>query len=613
MCGLAALFQPGRMFSPDILAGIDNDLYHRGPDSGGMETAPGMALVFRRLSILDVSESADQPMRHASGRYSLVFNGEIYNYKSLRRELESLGVRFRTTGDTEVVLEGFAKWGELVVDRLEGMYAFVIVDHKRQQVTAARDPLGIKPLYVLHRDNFVGFASEMRPLCRFHEATPDPDAIAELLYFRFAAGELSNLKGIERLPGGTIARFDMKTGHYQIHRRINVLDTFQPDSAMDINAALEMTENIIRDSVSDHLASDVGYAVQLSGGIDSSLITVLTSEMSEKPVRSFGISLGESVHDEKEFRQTVINIAKTDHHEIPINGHDFANALPRAIRHIEGPSPHLGCVLLMLLCDEIAKHSKVVLTGEGADEVFGGYQRYEVWKTTARYEKFAHLVPSFLWPFLGPYRDLERYCKYDPAAFPSVINDYRSLNDVFPALLPKSNARKVASGRFKNFYDRLMAVDQTAYLESVLLRQDKVAMAASVEARVPFAHYPLFQKINRIPQPIRIPGGITKPLLKKFSESYFPASFVHRRKVGLTQPLDEWMADETGLGRYLCYLTDSDSQLVQYAERNNLISIIERFRHGEKFLARILTQLINLELWLRSVKEMPRMTSANPH
>ncbi len=601
MCGFAALFEPGRNFSSELLDGIDADLFHRGPDSGGRATAPGHALVFRRLSILDTRDEADQPMTDENGRYTLVFNGEIYNFRTLRADLEAAGHRFRTTGDTEVLLRGFMEWGENILERLEGMYAFAIIDHEARSVTAARDPFGIKPLYLMRQGDLTAFASEMRPLRRLGHTAPDPTAMAELLLFRFAAGRLSNLTGIERIPGGTVIRFGLDGAGYTERRFCDVLDTFEHTALDDSGAAAETVNRTIRQSVTDHLASDVGYAVQLSGGIDSSLVTALAAQGTSSPLHSFGIDLGDTPHDEAEWRREVVENVSPIHHEVPIDGAAFADAFPRAVTHMEGPSPHLGCILLMLLCDEIRKHTKVVLTGEGADEIFGGYQRYEIWRNLRKYGRFARTVPTFAWPLLHRYRALRIYANHDPAVFSSVFADYLGLTDIFPDLVARPGARESAAARFSDFRDRLYAVDQTAYLESLLLRQDKMGMAASVEARVPFTHLPLAREVNRIPHTLRTPGGITKPLLKQFAEGFFRKEFVHRRKVGLTLPLADWLADTSGLGGMLELLTEADARLAGFGERTGLRALVERFRAGETAVGRILVHLINMELWLRSL------------
>ena len=286
MCGLAAFFEPGRRFEDALLGGADRDLLHRGPDSAGHAAEPGWALVFRRLAIMDPGSASDQPMTDDSSRCTLIFNGEIYNFRKLRAELEAAGACFRTHGDTETILQGYLQWGEGIVDRLEGMYAFVLIDRKRNVALAARDPFGIKPLYLAQRGSRIGIASEMRPLYRLAEPQPDEAALAELLTFTWAAGSLSNVRGIERVPGGTLLTIPLQGGPIARRRFCDVLDTLKPDDAISPAEAERIAEQAVETSVREHLMSDVGYTLQLSGGIDSSLVAAMASRAAGRRIAS---------------------------------------------------------------------------------------------------------------------------------------------------------------------------------------------------------------------------------------------------------------------------------------------------------------------------------------
>ena len=603
MCGLAALFEAERDFAPELIEAIERDLFHRGPDSGGSFCEPGVSLVFRRLAILDPEPRSDQPMQDPSGRYVIVFNGEIYNYRALRAELVQAGVNFRGDGDTEAILQGYITWGEGLLDRLEGMYAFVIWDRQDRVAIAARDPFGIKPLYMARRGGLTAFASEMRPLRRLVGTEPDPEAVAELLLFRFAAGRHSNLKGIELIPGGSLVRFELASGRYAERRFCDVLGTLEPDSSMTEEGALETIEAALIESLEAHLQSDVGYAVQLSGGVDSSLITALASERCPARLRTYGVSLGDLPEDEGHYRRQVVDRYRPEHHEIALTDRDFADAMPRAAAHMEGPVPHFGCVMLMLLCDRIRETDKVVLTGEGADEFFGGYSRYGDWRRLHKFGRIADLVPSFLWPLLRRYSGVRRFAGRDAAIDSQVYFDVLTLREIFPDILPKPGAREAAAGRFSDFRDRMIAADQVSYLPSLLMRQDKMAMAASVEARVPFTHLPLARVANRIPRHLRIPGGTTKPLLKEVAKKWLPADLVERRKVGLVLPLADWLESPEGLGRYLDYMAAPDSGLGGFTEPKRLRGLVEAFRQGQRDSRGVplLGHLLTIEAWLRSL------------
>ncbi len=626
MCGFAAIFEHGRNLAPPLLDAMERDLFHRGPDSGGRYAAPGAALVFRRLAILDPTPRADQPIRDASGRYVMVFNGEIYNFRALAERLQTEGARLRTRGDAEIIIEGFARWGEAIFGRLEGMFAVVILDTREGRLTAARDPFGIKPLYFARRGRFLGLASEMRPLRRalgdlfgrqIGRSEADEEALAELLMFRYAAAPLSNIKDIALLPGGTLLRFSLNDGACCEARFCDPLETIAPAPVAEPDHLREEIEDALAESVRAHLQSDVGYAVQLSGGVDSSLVLAMASAQTGREIETYGVHLIDGANDEAPYRRAVVDRYHPRHHEITLGAHDFAEALPKAVQYMEGPTPHFGCVMLMLLCERIAERHKVVLTGEGADEFFGGYDRYARWRELARLGAIGRLAPAWAWelPWLRRYRYLQRFTHYDAAVVSSIYFDFPRLHAAFPDLVPDpgKGARAAAARRFSDFRDRLLAVDQSSYLSSLLMRQDKMAMAAGVEARVPFTHLPLARLLNRLPRDLRIPGGETKPLLKAIARRHLPREVVDRRKVGLTLPLEAWLRDTGGLGRYLELLTEPSSRLATYARHGALVELVDEFRKGRRGSSGDnppLAHLVNLELWLRSLDRLEAPTSA---
>lgn len=598
MCGFACFIEPGRRFSAELLKAADTDLFHRGPDSGGHINEDGRAIVFRRLSIMDPTEASDQPLSDRSGQVTLFFNGEIYNFRELKSELQAAGVVFETSGDSEVVLQGYKTWGKEVLKRLEGMFALGILDRTRNVALVARDPLGIKPLYMARRNKLSAFASEVRPLRHVVELAVDGNAIAELLTFGWAAGRQSNYNGIDRVPGGILIEIDLSSGDVVERRYCDPLETLT--SAEEAKEA-DAHEALLK-SVSTHLKSDVGYGAQLSGGVDSSLIVALAAAESGSSLQTYAVGLEDKAYDEGEYRQALIGKYDVSHSELPFDGERFADALPSAIRAMEGPVPHGGCVALYALCREIRKKNKVVLTGEGADEMFGGYIRYALYRKLMWQERIDRLIPDWAAvPDLWPMKGVRRLRGRDYAAYASMYENLSALGAVFPGFLPSPPGQREAdSARFSDFRDRLFAVDQTAYLESLLVRQDKMSMAHSVEARVPFVHMPLLQVVNALPRQLRTPGRVTKPVLKRLADQFLPHNLVHRRKVGLTLPYDKWISEERALGRYLDDLTSSNGRLRAYAEPARLDAAVDAFRRGERQSIPRLFSLINIELWLRS-------------
>jgi asparagine synthase (glutamine-hydrolysing) len=605
MCGFVTTFEANKTISPDLLKSFSRDLFHRGPDSNGIINQADFSMVFRRLSILDLNRNSDQPMQDISGRYFIVFNGEIYNYLELRNQLIKEGVIFKSNGDAEVILNGYIKYGNSIVDKLEGMFAFVIYDSSNKNIIAARDPFGIKPLYFSRKGNLFAFSSEARPLRRLVGTEIDPTSFYELLIYRHATGRTSNYKNIELIPGGTLISIDLNNNTFLENKFFSIKDLFNnEDSSIKEDNAIELVQDNLVNSITSHMNSDVGFSIQLSGGIDSSLITAISSKIrNHDKLRTYGISIDDELN-EATYRKIVIDKYKVNHHEIQLSEDKFTNEFESAVRFMEGPVPHFGCVMLKLLCKEISKTDKVVLTGEGADEFFGGYARYSEWKRLKTFGILANSLPDFTWDLFPRYNSIRRYSGYDSAVLASVYFDVNQINNMFPGLKPSLDQRELLSLEFKDYRNKLRALDQTAYLSSLLLRQDKMSMASSVEARVPFTHLPLAKLIHSIPLNLLIPGNSTKPILKKAARKWLPDNLIFRRKVGLTLPLHKWLSNENGFGRYIEYLLEPNSKLSNYGDFSIIKNHVLEFKkqpptHGIPIVA----HLINMELWLRSLDD----------
>ena len=426
MCGFSAFFSKNRIFSDDFLDSVERDLFHRGPDSGGRYVENGVALIFRRLSIHVLSNNANQPMVDKNNKATIVFNGEIYNFLELRKILQSKGIVFVTNSDTEVLLQGYLFWGEKVLDKIEGMFAFVIVDHEKKEVLAARDPFGIKPLYISYLNDVLAFSSEIKSLRRVVGTSVNQTSLSELLTFGWASGKLSNLDNIEKVLGGELIKFSLIDQRISRRMYCDTLDTLKPDYSINENNVIDIVGDALHRSIRQHTTSDVGYTMQLSGGVDSSLITaILSKEMNSNHVHAYGARIKDYVGDEKVYRDMVCNRYNINQHEVDLSNIDFANNFEKAVGHMEGPLPHLGCVLLMLVSFQAKRTSKVMLTGEGADEMFGGYERYQLWKKISLQEKLSKLIPLNLMPSIQPFLGVKRLKDKNAVVYSSV---YKNLN-----------------------------------------------------------------------------------------------------------------------------------------------------------------------------------------
>ena len=601
MCGFVSIFNFHKKLNYDLIKKMSDDIAHRGPDNLGLVIKEKFSLGFRRLSIIDPTQESNQPFFDETKNFIIVFNGEIYNYKFLRKKLEQENVKFFTAGDTEVFLKGFIKWGEKIFNLVEGMFAAIIIDQKKHEAIAIRDQLGIKPLYYSQYNNTISFASEIRPLFRVVPKDIEANNIAELLTFSFNSGENTGYKHIKKIRPGYLIRLQYDNSHFKIEEYYNLNESFSIDNKIKYQDALFIAEEALKKSVKQHLQSDVGYSLQLSGGVDSSLICALTALESHRKIDSYSIRIDDEKLDESKWRKNIVEKYNLNHSEIDVTLEDYADALPRAIKSMEAPIPHSGCPMLMLLYEKASKSSKVMLTGEGADELFGGYLRYKNWKRLQQYGFIASFIPSFAWKYLERYEGVKRYSNRDPAIWSSVNCQYLEIEKNFPEMKSDGSERLSISKGIKDFRHRMLLIDQKVYLNSLLFRQDKMSMAFSVEARVPFAHLPLYKAINKIPISIKIPGYETKPLLKRIAEKYLDFENVNRRKIGLTLPIDKMLKNPKSLGRYLD-LFDKNSKIAKLINHKKIKKMIDDYRANKYVEHSVIMNFINIELWLRSTE-----------
>jgi asparagine synthase (glutamine-hydrolysing) len=622
MCGIAgAIANPRSGVDRDTLGRMLDSLAHRGPDGHGIEelaasTGQRVLLGHRRLAIID-PVGAKQPMCDAAAGLALTFNGEIYNFRALRGRLEALGARFHLDSDTEVLLKAYQYWGEECVSQLRGMFAFAIWDARNQKLFMARDRFGEKPLFLREdRDGFF-FASEIKALLQLPQERPrvDESAVWDYLAFRYVPGPKTLLEGIRKLAPGTCATWqDGKLTQRRYwnapDRDARVREMPEGDVVNDFMAQLD-------EAVKLQMVSDVPFGAFLSGGLDSSMIVGLMTRHNTK-VKTFSVGFGgpESAYSELGYAGVVARHFATDHHELVVNPDDLIEHLPRLVGYRDAPVTEPSDIPIYMLAKEASKSVKMVLTGEGSDEILGGYPKHV-------YERFAHgyqtLVPGYLrhklieplthslpygfrraktaitnlnienWP--------ERYARWFGAcnnAEREQLTTLRVNGHAFGGNVPPFDSDPNAST-----LRRILYADQTSWLpDNLLERGDRMTMAASIESRVPFLDHELANFVSALPDHYRVKGLTTKWVLRQAGRSLIPSAILDRPKVGFRVPVNKWF--QGPMKEYLRdHLQGQGSKTRGYFDTGVLDRVLSDHIDGKQNHEKLLWALLNLEIWHR--------------
>ena len=624
MCGINGIaFSPlsGRQVDEAKLAAMRDVLHHRGPDDGGLFAGRNIGLGHRRLSIVDVAHGA-QPMFNSDRSCAIVYNGEVYNHADYREPLEKLGYQFQNRSDTETILHLYEAYGRDCVDHLRGMFAFAIWDKSKQEMFIARDRLGVKPLYYVHDgDGSLFFASEIKALLETGAVKPEVNfnALPDQFANHGTSGDETLFTGVKRLmPGHTLV---WKDGQIDIREFWDL--SFEPkkDSFSDAEYIDEWRE-LFRKSVELRLMADVPLGMFLSGGIDSSAIAAMMAPMVSEPIKTFSVGFSEREANELEYARLVAKKFGTDHHEIIVTPKQFFDELPNLVWHEDEPLGFIASVPLYFVSKLAAEHVKVVLTGEGSDETLAGYGRYQKALTLLSYgEKYEAVTPSFLrdavrggvatlpgaWKgklgrtFLSRESDIENLFFDNFGVFPKSmqsglfskttkskiadLNPYTRQNE----WLEKCDAIDVL--------DKLLYADIKTYLHELLMKQDQMSMAASIESRVPFLDHKLVEFTARMPRSMKLRGGTTKWILREAMKGILPEEILNRPKMGFPVPVGNWfrhefkhVVDEYVLGKRAMERGIFDAAFVR--------SLVDKHNKGENHDERIWA-LVNFEMWQR--------------
>ena len=543
MCGIC-----GFNFKDDsLIEAMSRTLAHRGPDYARNYIDDHISLGHRRLSIIDLSEESHQPMSDSKGRFQLVYNGEIYNFQELRSKLEARGHRFRSRGDSEVVLHGYRQYGLDILSRLNGMFAFAIYDREQKQLLLARDPFGIKPLYYYwDSDRFI-FASEIKAILE-HDIPRrvHPRALSEYFTFRFTLGPQTLFENIYKLQPGTFLIFDLREGGIEKTGTFwHVPEVVEDHTDPDVLAA--ELEELFVDSVRMRLVSDVPLGFFLSGGVDSSIVVAAANELGAD-VRSF--SAGFETTNELDFARLAATHFDAEHHEVFI-GNDALDLLDTMVYHMDEPVGDAAFLAVLVLSQHAAKEVKVVLAGEGADELFAGYDRY---KAFLYGNCMARFVPDGLREWIPRRLGGENLTRIvhllrEPDAAARYLEVIRlfSADDMRELRVADDADWRGNVSVDSLFYKDPLAAALTLDLQTVLpndffMKADKMSSACSLEMRLPFLDPRLVEFSFRIPSALKLRGWNEKYLLKKAFAGRLPAPILRRRKHGFDVPMDRWLA-----------------------------------------------------------------------
>jgi asparagine synthase (glutamine-hydrolysing) len=627
ICGIAIPDQSSRTIDERAFHRMRDTIAHRGPDGFGEFVEHGIALGHRRLSIVDVSHG-QQPMASADGALQIVYNGEVFNHPMLKAELEREGVHYRTTCDTETVLHVFERRGEATPEALRGMFAYAVWDRRTRTLTLARDRLGIKPLYyALLEDGTLVFGSEIKAIFASGLVRPAlrEDALPDYLANHATSGEGTLLAGVKRLlPGHTLV---WRNGAVRIRRYWDLRFEAEAEDRRPEGELVAEYRERLKEAVRLRLMADVPLGAFLSGGIDSATITALMSQLVDEPIKTFSVGFAEREANELSYARIVSRAFGTDHHEVVVTPEQFWGALPSLVWHEDEPIAHPSSIALNFVSRLAAERVKVVLTGEGSDETLAGYGRYR--KTILN----LRLGGAYQAATPAPLRTLVRH---GLEALPASRTRQRALRTFFarPATLealyldnfavfsreqqgrllssalrarlttldPYATATQLmGSSDAKSLLDRLLYVDTKTYLHELLMKQDQMSMAASIESRVPFLDHPLVEFTARLPERLKLRGGTTKYILREAMRDVLPAEILSRGKMGFPVPVGAWLR-----GAYRA-IVDELVLSPRALERGlfdpaAIRGLVARHAAGEDHAER-LWSLVNLEIWHRVVIE----------
>lgn len=624
MCGISGkiYFDPERAVTQQELEQMSDTLAHRGPDGDGVWMDGHIGLAHRRLSIIDLRSVARQPMNNEDGTVWITFNGEIYNFRELRTELEALGHVFRSHSDTEVIIHAYEEFGRGCLDRLRGMFAFAIWDARSRILFLARDRIGQKPLYYfVDKDRFL-FGSEIKAILadRSVPAEPDPVALDHFLALQYIPAPLTAFKGVRKLPAAhwlELRGNRLEIGQYwQLH--------YTPKHPLGMQEAIEELRWQLAEAVRLRLVSDVPIGVFLSGGIDSSAVVAYMANALDRPVRTFSVGFEEEKFDERPFARMIAERYSTEHTELLVKA-QIADILPRLIWHYDEPFGDASAIPSYAIAALTRQHATVVLNGDGSDESFAGYERYVMDRLVRR----GDIVPRKMWQNIAaliqrlPTGWRQRGLMWKVSRLTEVLSlppaqryaqwvehfaadtRQRLYTDVFREAAAGSDPEALfdeifARSNAEDCTDVGLDADVKLYLpDDLLVKMDRATMAHSLEARSPFLDHVLMEFVARLPPRLKLAGTQKKRVLKAALRGVLPDAVLDRRKMGFCVPLADWFRTELREMSHDLLLSPRATQR-GYFEPKAIATLLQDHRLGQRNHAEKLWDLLILELWHRT-------------
>ena len=626
MCGIAGFADshpftaPKREADFTLVHAMCEVIRHRGPDDEGIHVESGVGLGMRRLSIIDLS-TGHQPIHNEDESVWVVFNGEIYNYRALRAELESHGHRFYTSSDTETIVHAYEQWGEGSFERLRGMFGIALWDRRQRTLLLARDRAGIKPLHYTEHAGRLYFASEVKSLLSAGavDGRVDLESLDHYLSFLYTPRDRSIFTGVSKLPPGHLLCW--RNGQIQVRAfwQVGARETFRGTGE---DAAAEL-RRVLADAVRSHMVSDVPLGAFLSGGVDSGTVVGLMAEASDRPVKTFSIGFDEPQYDELEHARVVARHFGTDHHEFVVRP-DALNILDALITHFDEPFADSSAIPTWYVSEIARRHVTVVLSGDGGDELFGGYDRYLPHPRTGQFDRLPvpgrRRLAGLVWPLLPQGalgRNFLRHVSLDTDG--RFLDSVTLFHEDEKAALYSAELRASLNGNsatgtlgrhFRRFgslppHSRMMRFDFETYLpEDVLTKVDRMSMAHSLESRVPLLDNQVVEFAATLPAHFKIHDGRRKHVLKEAVKNLLPAGIIDRRKQGFGVPLDLWFR-----GRlrdvFADVLGSARARQRGYFRPAFIERIVREHLTGRRDHSLRLWQLLVLELWHRQYVDSP--------